>query len=136
MSEMLEDADRGSRPSLPCGLDAAILKRLGKTLRELYEPLLHEAPDARIASLLQAIEDLDGGGVGWPAAAGAGSTDHHMCRAPRLHDLKVLRPALARAGASRPVVSALPSGPPNPPVARSGTAPGTRRVRGRRGSTS
>jgi hypothetical protein len=68
MSKTPEAADRGSRPSPGCALDAAILNRLGQTLRQLYEPLLHETPNARIASLLQALEDRDGGtDVGWPA---------------------------------------------------------------------
>ncbi|MEA1831749.1 hypothetical protein U8607_06590 [Methylobacterium durans] len=60
MSKVLQSVAPTSNRLCGTTLDAAILERLGRHLRQIYEPILQEGPDARIAAALRNLKDRDG----------------------------------------------------------------------------
>ncbi|MER2268890.1 hypothetical protein [Methylobacterium oxalidis] len=59
MSKTLPPVAPASRPRRAARLDAAVLGNLGRQLQYFYEPVLQDAPDARIAALLRRLEARD-----------------------------------------------------------------------------
>ncbi|GEP05693.1 hypothetical protein [Methylobacterium oxalidis] len=59
MSKTLPPVAPASRPRRAGALNAAILESLGRQLQYFYEPVLQDAPDARIAALLRRLEAGD-----------------------------------------------------------------------------
>jgi hypothetical protein len=60
---MISEGDEGLGPGAEDGLalDAMTRERLGRQMRELYEPVIDEPLDPRLAELMQALEQARAG---------------------------------------------------------------------------
>jgi hypothetical protein len=60
---MISEGDEGLGPRAEDGLalDAMTRERLGRQMRELYEPVIDEPLDPRLAELMQALEQARAG---------------------------------------------------------------------------